>query len=116
MKKIDGKQTSIFLYENIITRFGCPKILVSDRGSHYLNETIEHMTEMFQINHRKTTLYHPQTIGHTEKVNQTLVRILRKTISNNKRDWDIKLIHLMGILYCIQGDDSNHPLLLDVWG
>jgi len=30
VKKADGKQTTIFLYENIISRFGCPKILVSD--------------------------------------------------------------------------------------
>jgi hypothetical protein len=91
VKAADGKQTAIFLYENIIARFGCPKILVSDRGSHFLNETIELMIDMFRINHRKTTPYHPQTNGHTERVNQTLVQILRKTISDSKRDWDTKL-------------------------
>ena len=91
VKMADGKQTAIFLYENILSRFGCPKILVSDRGSYFLNETIELMTEMFQINHRKNTPYHPQTNGHTERVNQTLVHILRKTVSDNKRDWDVKL-------------------------
>jgi hypothetical protein len=64
---------------------------VSDRGSHFLNETIELMIDMFRINHRKTTPYHPQTNGHTERVNQTLVQILRKTISDSKRDWDTKL-------------------------
>ena len=58
-----------FMYENIISRFGCPKILVSDRGSHFLNELFVKMTTKFRINHRKTTPYHPQTNGQTERVN-----------------------------------------------
>ena len=46
---------------------------------------------MFQINHRKTTPYHPQTNGLAERVNQTLVRILQKTVTDSKQDWDNKL-------------------------
>ena len=91
IKAADAKQTAIFLHENIISRFGCPKILVSDRGSHFLNEAIEELTKLFQINHRKTTPYHPQTNGLAERVNQTLVQILRKTVVDSKRDWDSKL-------------------------
>ena len=59
IKVANAKQTAIFLHENIISRFGCPKILVSDKGSHFLNEAIEELTKLFQINHRKTTPYHP---------------------------------------------------------
>ena len=91
IKAADAKQTAIFLYENIISRFGCAQILVSDRGTHFLNEAIEEMTKLFQINHRKTTPYHPQTNGLAERVNQTLVCILRKTVTDSKRDWDNKL-------------------------
>ena len=80
-----------FMYENIISRFRCPKILVSDRGSHFLNELFVKMTTKFRINHRKTTPYHPQTNGQTERVNGTLVIILRKTVLDSKRDWDVKL-------------------------
>ena len=59
--------TATFMYENIISRFGCPKILVSNRGSHFLNELFEEMTTKFRINHRKTTPYHPQTNGQTKR-------------------------------------------------
>jgi len=91
VKTNDAKNAAIFLFENVITRFGVPKILVSDRGTHFLNEVIESMTERFQIDHRKTTPYHPQTNGQTERVNQTLGTILRKTVRDSKRDWDVKL-------------------------
>ena len=84
IKAADAKQTTIFLYENIISRFGCLQILVSNRGTYFLNEAIEEMTKLFQINHRKTTPYHPQTNGLAEWVNQTLVRILRKTVTDSK--------------------------------
>ena len=80
------------MYENIISRFGVPKILVSDRETHLLNSPIQKMTDKFQIDHRKTTPYHPQTNGQTERVNGILVNILRKTVLDSKRDWDVKLM------------------------
>ena len=83
--------TITFMYEKIISKFGCPKILVSDRGSHFFNSLIQEMADKFQIDYKKITLYHPQTNGQTERVNNTLVSILRKTIMDSKRDWDVKL-------------------------
>ncbi len=49
------------------------------------------MASLFQINHRKTTPYQPQTNGQIERVNQTLVCILRKIVHDSKKDWDSKL-------------------------
>lgn len=46
-----AKNTTIFLYENTITRFGCPKILMSDRGTHFFNDMIQEMMDWFQIDH-----------------------------------------------------------------
>ena len=57
----------------------------------YVNEMIQEMTDRFKIDHRKTTPYHPQINGQTERVNRTLVSILHKTIHDSKRDWDVKL-------------------------
>jgi transposase InsO family protein len=80
VKTDTAAHVATFMYENIISRFCCPKILVNDRGTHFLNSLIQEMTDRFQIDHRKTTLYYPQTNGQTERVNGTLVSIFRKTI------------------------------------
>jgi hypothetical protein len=48
-----------FIFENILTRFGCPRILMSDQGKHVLNQTIQLLTEEFHIYHQKSTPYHP---------------------------------------------------------
>ena len=49
------------------------------------------MTTLFNINYQKNTPHHPQTNGQTKRVNQTLVRILRKTVVDSIYDWDTKL-------------------------
>ena len=40
MKDCTGAKTTKFLFKYVLTRFGYPKILMSDRGRHFLNETI----------------------------------------------------------------------------
>ena len=40
-----------FIYENIITRFRCPLTLISDQGTHFINKTINNLTDQFHIDH-----------------------------------------------------------------
>ena len=90
--KTDNATTvATFLYENIITCFGCPKELVSDRGTHFINHTIAALTSKYEIKHRKTTRYHPRANGQMEKTNGIFCKILTKTISGARTDWDTKL-------------------------
>jgi transposase InsO family protein len=59
VKDYSATTTVRFIFDDIITRFGCPKILMSDQGTHFINQTVEALTEEFTIYHQKSTPYHP---------------------------------------------------------
>ena len=67
-----------FIYENIITRFRCPLTLISNQGTHFINKIIKTLTDQFQIDHRQSTTYHPQSNGEIEAFNKTLTKGLTK--------------------------------------
>jgi len=90
-RKNDAETSAGFLFEEILMRFGHPLELVSDRGTHFLNDVIVDLTDRYLIKHRKTTPYNPKANGLTERANGIIGKILNKMVSAHKTDWDRKL-------------------------
>jgi transposase InsO family protein len=67
-----------FIFENIITQFGCPRSLTSDQGAHFISSTIENLTTEFLIQHHKSSPYHLPANGRVEAFNKILERRLTK--------------------------------------
>jgi len=51
MKDCKGETKEKFLFEYMLTRIGCPNILMSDRSTHFLNEMVSVLREDFQVYH-----------------------------------------------------------------
>ncbi|MCO5604957.1 hypothetical protein L7F22_059132 [Adiantum nelumboides] len=90
-RKANAITTAKFLFENIIARFGCPFEIVSDNGTHFINEVIKELTSNFMISHHKSTPYYPQANSQAESTNKTLISVLTKTVEAHRTDWDLKL-------------------------
>lgn len=95
LKEANAKEVAMFIYEDIICRHGCPKKILSDRGTHFNNQVIEKLVEKFQIKHKFSTPYHPKTNGLVERFNKTLCEALAKLTEEDK-NWDL---HIGSVLF-----------------
>nr|GFB38815.1 reverse transcriptase domain-containing protein [Tanacetum cinerariifolium] len=57
--------------DQVIRRFGAPRAIISDRGTHFYNDQFEKVMRKYGVNHRLSTAYHPQTSGQVEALKQT---------------------------------------------
>jgi hypothetical protein len=55
--------TTKFLYEYILTKFGCPLTLVTNQGVHFINDVIKYLIDHFLMKHVNFTTYYPQGNG-----------------------------------------------------
>ncbi|XP_026453249.1 uncharacterized protein LOC113354005, partial [Papaver somniferum] len=87
----DHKVVLSFLKENIFSRFGTPRAIISDGGSHFCNRHFEFLVRKYGITHKVATPYHPQTSGQVEVSNREIKHILEKTVNPSRKDWSIRL-------------------------
>ncbi len=74
----DNKVVISFLRRNIFSRFGVPRALISDGGTHFCNKQLETLLLRYGVKHKVATPYHPQINGQAEISNRELKRILEK--------------------------------------
>nr|GEU57756.1 hypothetical protein [Tanacetum cinerariifolium] len=77
--------------KGLFARFGVPKALISDRGTHFCNSQWEKAFLKYGVTHKISTSYHPQTNGQTKVNNRALKRILERSVGYNPKDWSEKL-------------------------
>ncbi|KAL1204641.1 hypothetical protein V5N11_010744 [Cardamine amara subsp. amara] len=75
----------------IFPRFGVPRVVISDRGSHFINKVFDNLLKKNGVKHKVATLYHPQTRGQVEISNIEIKSILQKTVSTTRKYWAAKL-------------------------
>ena len=68
----DARVVVKFLKKNIFARFGTPRAIISDGGSHFCNSQFESLLGKYGVTHRISTPYHPQTNGQVEVCNHEL--------------------------------------------
>ncbi|KAJ9568340.1 hypothetical protein OSB04_004306 [Centaurea solstitialis] len=73
-----AKDVSDFVKDKIFCRFGVPKMVISDRGTHFVNGVMANLFKKYGVKHRISTAYHPQTNGQAEVSNREIKQILEK--------------------------------------
>ncbi|KAK6158865.1 hypothetical protein DH2020_006179 [Rehmannia glutinosa] len=89
----DANTVIKFVQENILSRFGFPRAIISDGGKHFCNMLFEKLMKKNGITHKVATPYHPQTSGQVETTNKQIKGILEKTVNLTRLDFG-KACHL----------------------
>ena len=77
--------------KRIFYRFGTPRAIISDGGSHFCNRLFKGLLEKYVVRHNVITPSHPQTSGQVEVSNREIKQILSKTVNGSRTDWSRRL-------------------------
>ncbi|CAM8956155.1 unnamed protein product [Rhodiola kirilowii] len=87
----DAKVVTKLFKKVIFLRFGVPRTVISDGGSHFKEKQFGALLKKYAVYHKVATPYHPQTSGQVEVSNREIKVILEKTVGSSRKDWSSKL-------------------------
>ena len=76
------------LITKVVCRNSDAKVIITDQGREFCNVVNDDICRRLGIDHRRTTAYHPQSNGQTERYNQTLCNSLVKFLNDEQDNWD----------------------------
>ena len=97
IKVANAEMVVIFIYKEIICRFGSPRVLQSDREMHFINKIIQKLIKRFKVRHSLSSPYHLQSNGLVERFNKMLCEEIVKVVEEIEF-WD-KYIQLVLFAY-----------------
>nr|GEY81152.1 reverse transcriptase domain-containing protein [Tanacetum cinerariifolium] len=88
---INNARVVVKFLKSLFARFGTPRAIISDRGTHFCNDQFAKGMTKYGVTHHLATAYHPQMSGQVEVSNRGMKRILERTIGENHASWSDKL-------------------------
>ena len=87
----DANRVVGFVQRIILSRYGAPRTIISDEGSHFANKLFAKLVSRYGVRHVMGLAYHPQSNGQAEISNREIKNILEKIVNANRKDWSVKL-------------------------
>jgi hypothetical protein len=113
VRKATPRAVTQALYEDVITRFGCPVTVISDNGTQYTGGTFRTFLRELGIVHRLTPPYTPQA-NPVERTNKTLKTMVTQFCEADQKNWDARLPELMFALNTSRHESTKYtPALLN---
>jgi len=83
------------MYDGFFSEFGLPKQLHSDLGKNFESKLFYELCLIAGVNKSHTTAFHLQSDGQTERMNRTLLKMLKTTADENPGTWPQRLTTVM---------------------
>ena len=85
---MSGPDVAELFVNRIWALHGLPVSVVTDRGPNFLNEWNAALLKLVGTKHYKSSAYHPESDGQTERTNRVLGEMLRHYVGQQYDDWD----------------------------
>lgn len=86
-----------FLLNNIMSKFGCPRNLITNNAQAFKSHKMISFFNKYNIILSHSTAYYPQGNVLAESSNKSLIRIIKKLLQENKRSWHTKLKYALWV-------------------
>jgi hypothetical protein len=86
-KNITAEQTADILFEKLLTKYGRPNKIISNRGPQFAAKAFRNALHLMGIESALSTVFHPQTDGSTERTNQEIEAYLSIFCTLNPEKW-----------------------------
>ena len=87
LRSQEATEVAAVLYREVITRYGAPRTLISDRGQTFMSKLTAAMCELFQITRHYVSAYHPATNAVVERANSIILQGFRMYCKDQQDDW-----------------------------
>ncbi|CAF1573296.1 unnamed protein product [Didymodactylos carnosus] len=86
-----AKTAAEFLQQEVITKYGTPRCILTDNGSHFTAMMFNNLLKSIGATHLYSTPYHPQTNGQIERFNATMDAKIAVLANERKTNWHEQL-------------------------
>ena len=94
-----GRYAELYISQ-VVRLHGVPRTIILDQGPQFIARFLEHLHQALGTKLIRSSAYHPQTLGQTERVNQFLEDMLRACIISSKGSWEkwLSLAKFLGLV------------------
>jgi hypothetical protein len=82
-----------------VCRHGVPDSILTDLGTNFQAVLISQLFDQLDVHRLRTSAYHPQCDGESERFNRTIQQMLSCYLADNPGEWD-ELLPKMAFAYC----------------